>query len=268
MTEPIAAVSWANDNQLSVSTAAGGETIRHEQTPDYSGAKIIYTITERAAGTPPDTWVLPVSGGTPVKYHRRWRRIRRTRRRRALARRDALPDRSPAAQLQAPQHLRRLDTTAASRALVHEDVKQTFWSMTGDARGGSQASPDGKWISFVSDQDGWDHLYVAPASGGAPVQITKGQFEAWRSSWSPDARGSRSTRTRDRTRAIASFAWRRSAPIPRKRRLRRSRRAAAPTPIRSGHPTDGRSSTSTPIRRTRPTSTSSTRRRPARSRCG
>src|SRR4029077_15347050 len=32
-----------------------------------------------------------------------------------------------------------------------------------------------------------DHLYVAPAAAGAPVQITKGQFEAWRPSWAPDA---------------------------------------------------------------------------------
>ncbi len=70
---------------------------------------------------------------------------------------------------------------------MHEDVKEKFWSMTGDARGGSQPSPDGKWISFVSDRDGWDHLYVMPAAGGAPVQITKGQFEAWRPSWSPDS---------------------------------------------------------------------------------
>ena len=69
LTEPIAAVAWVNDNQLSLSAAAGGETIRHEQTPDYSGAKIIYTITERVAGTPADTWVLPVSGGAPVKCY-------------------------------------------------------------------------------------------------------------------------------------------------------------------------------------------------------
>jgi dipeptidyl aminopeptidase/acylaminoacyl peptidase len=65
-------------------------------------------------------------------------------------------------------------------------VKPTFWSMTGGARGGSQASPDGKWISFLSDRDGWDHLYVARPTGGTPIQITKGRFEAWRPAWSPD----------------------------------------------------------------------------------
>ena len=59
--------------------------------------------------------------------------------------------------------------------------------MTGDANGGAQPSPDGKWIAFLSDRDGWDHLYVMPAAGGDPVQITKGKFEAWRPQWSPDS---------------------------------------------------------------------------------
>lgn len=51
-----------------------------------------------------------------------------------------------------------------------------------------QPSPDGRWIAFISDQDGWDHLYVMPASGGKEVQITKGRFEAWRPSWSHNSR--------------------------------------------------------------------------------
>jgi len=77
-------------------------------------------------------------------------------------------------------------TTGASRVL-HEDVEEKFWSMTGDAGGNAQPSPDGKWIAFLSDRDGWDHLYVMPAAGGEPVQITKGRFESWRPTWSPDS---------------------------------------------------------------------------------
>ena len=79
------------------------------------------------------------------------------------------------------------DTGGSEPRLLHEDVKEKFWSMTGDARGGSQPSPDGKWVLFLSDRDGWDHIYVAPSTGGTPVQITKGSFEAWRPSWSPDS---------------------------------------------------------------------------------
>jgi dipeptidyl aminopeptidase/acylaminoacyl peptidase len=185
VTEPIATVSWINDTQLALSAGGGGgQTIRHEQTPDYSGAKIIYTVTERTAGAPAGTYVLPVSGGMPVKYSAGGGGFGGRGGNRWIDATHFLVDR------QTPDFKRRTisvgSVSGGEPRLVHEDVKETFWSMTGDARGGSQASPDGKWISFVSDKDGWDHLYVAPAAGGAPVQVTKGQYEAWRSSWSPD----------------------------------------------------------------------------------
>jgi dipeptidyl aminopeptidase/acylaminoacyl peptidase len=186
VTEAIDTVAWINDTQLALSGGGGrGETRRHEQTPEYSGSKIIYTITERMPGALPGTWVMPISGGTPKRYTagvaggvggrggNRW--IDSTR---------FLVDR------QAPDFKHRTisvgSTDGGEPKLLHEDVKDTFWSMTGDARGGSQPSPDGKWVSFLSDRDGWDHLYVVSPSGGNPIQISKGQYEAWRPSWSPD----------------------------------------------------------------------------------
>ena len=42
---------------------SGGGPIRHEQTPPYSGAKMIYPITEN---TPGQTYAVPLSGGTPI----------------------------------------------------------------------------------------------------------------------------------------------------------------------------------------------------------
>src|SRR4051812_11103787 len=172
MSEPIAAVSWVNDTELALAAGGGGETIRHEQTPDYSGAKIIYTITERAAGAPPDTWVLPVSGGPAVKFNGGAGAFGGRGSSRWIDASHFLIDRQPP--YFKPRSIFVGSPAASEPRLVHEDVKQAFWSMTGDARGGSQASPDGKWISFLSDKDGWDHLYVAPASSGAPVQVTKG----------------------------------------------------------------------------------------------
>jgi len=41
----------------------GGGPIRHEQTPPYSGTKIIYTITENTQG---QARAMPVAGGTAV----------------------------------------------------------------------------------------------------------------------------------------------------------------------------------------------------------
>ncbi len=74
--------------------------------------------------------------------------------------------------------------------VLHEEVADKFWSITGDA--GAQPSPDGKWIAFLSDRDGWDHVYVmrsASLSGERhePVQITKGKFEVRAPQWSPDS---------------------------------------------------------------------------------
>ena len=177
------AVNWTPDGErLTFTSGGGGKTIRHDQTPEYSGTKIIYTVNENVPGPPPDAYAVPVSGGSAEKLNTgataggrgglRW-----------LGERHLLVDRQT-------DFKRRsifvVDTAGGEPRQVTEDVKTTFWSIPGAAAAGSQPSPDGKWISFLSDRDGWDHLYVAPAAGGAPVQITRGKHEVWRPAWSPD----------------------------------------------------------------------------------
>jgi dipeptidyl aminopeptidase/acylaminoacyl peptidase len=192
----VGGLSWAPDGTHIVFTG-GGDTIRHEQTPAYSGTKIIYTINENVPG---QTFVVPAAGGTATtlgagggfdgrrpstgsgrperlvigRVEGRW-----------LDARHFLVDRT------SPDFKRRtttlVDIGGGDPKVLHEVVEEKFWSMTGDANGGAQPSPDGKWIAFLSDRDGWDHLYVMPASGGNAVQITKGKYEAWRPTWSPDS---------------------------------------------------------------------------------
>jgi dipeptidyl aminopeptidase/acylaminoacyl peptidase len=173
----IGGLSWSPDGQTIVFNDVNAP-IRHEQTPDYSGVKIIYTITENVPG---ETNAVAAAGGDPKSLGtlggfggRRW-----------LDAKHFLVDRT------SPDFRRRttslVDVGGGEPKVLHEDVKEKFWSITGDANAGAQPSPDGKWIAFLSDRDGWDHLYVMPAGGGAPVQITKGKFEAWRPQWSPDS---------------------------------------------------------------------------------
>jgi dipeptidyl aminopeptidase/acylaminoacyl peptidase len=171
----MASVSWSPDGRH-VSYAAGAASIRHEQTPDYSGAKIIYTITER---TPAQVFVVPSTGGRPVAIGTpgagaRW-----------LDAAHVVFDRTAADFKKRTNYVANIAT--ATPRVAREDVDDKFWSITGDAGAGLLPSPDGKWLAVVSDRDGWDHIYVMPASGGDAVQITKGKFEAWRPAWSPDS---------------------------------------------------------------------------------
>ncbi|HJZ77467.1 MAG TPA: prolyl oligopeptidase family serine peptidase [Vicinamibacterales bacterium] len=183
---PIGALSWSPDGQTIVFNDLN-PPIRHEQTPDYSGVKIIYTITENVPG---ETSAVPAAGGTPTSLGvlggfggRRW-----------LDARHFLVDRTSTDFKRRTTSL--VDVSGGTPNVLHEDVKEKFWSITGDANAGAQPSPDGKWIAFLSDRDGWDHLYVMPAdvtvarrlqpSGSDAIQITKGKFEAWRPAWSPD----------------------------------------------------------------------------------
>lgn len=169
-------LSWSPDGAYLAFSVA--RTIRHDETPAYSGGKIIYTITER---TPAQAYVARATGGAATAI--------------------GPPGGFGGMRWSDPLHLvfdrtsvdfkRRTiyqaDPRSGELKVLHEDVDEKFWSPTGDAGASGQVSPDGKFLAFVSDRDGWDHIYVKPMSGGPAVQITKGQFEAWRPQWSRDS---------------------------------------------------------------------------------
>jgi len=173
-------VIWSPDGAYVLYTVGGGQ-VRHEQTPAYSGSKIIYTITEYVPGESfavrAEEGAAPVALPTAGFDGRRWidahrfvfDRISTDFKKRTIF---------------------SVDVASGEATPLHEDVEPKFWSMTYVADGNGHPSPDGKWIAFLSDADGWDHLYVMPTAAGAaatPVQITKGHFDTWRPAWSPDS---------------------------------------------------------------------------------
>jgi dipeptidyl aminopeptidase/acylaminoacyl peptidase len=53
---------------------------------------------------------------------------------------------------------------------------------------GAVWSPDGKTLATVLQNSGWNHLYLIPAAGGEPRQITDGKFEDEEPVFSPDGK--------------------------------------------------------------------------------
>jgi dipeptidyl aminopeptidase/acylaminoacyl peptidase len=79
------------------------------------------------------------------------------------------------------------DARTGEARVLHRDEDTRFWSM--EFLGAEPVpSPDGRLVAFLSDRDGWDHLYVVAAGGGEPRQVTHGPFEVSRPAWSPDGR--------------------------------------------------------------------------------
>jgi dipeptidyl aminopeptidase/acylaminoacyl peptidase len=175
----IRGIVWSRDG-ASIAYTGGSKIIHHDESPAYSGAKIIYRVSEFVPG---QIYALKLSGGKPVAISK--------------------PGEYGGLAWVDPTHLvfdgqssdfkkyfiYLADTATGSTRAIHEVDVEKFWSIPDWGEAGAQPwpSPNGKWIAFLSDQDGWDHISVMPASGGDAVQITKGHFEAWRPAWSHDS---------------------------------------------------------------------------------
>jgi Tol biopolymer transport system component len=135
----IGGLVWSPDGTHVLYTG-GTKTIRHEQTPEYSGAKIIYIITERAGGS---QFVASASAGETVAVQgpdgfgsARW-----------TDKNHVVFDRTSKDFKKRSTYL--ADTSAGSASVIHEDTDDKFWSIPGNAGDAAQPSPDGKWIAFL-----------------------------------------------------------------------------------------------------------------------
>lgn len=169
---------WSPDGSQ-VAYIGGSKIVRHDESPSYSGEKLIYAVLEYVYG---QVYVVPSTGGKPVaidtpgEYN-------------GLAWVDSA---NVTYDRQSNEYKTRTiyvaDRSGSAPRAIHEDIEEKFWSLPDwEAEAKPKPSPDGKWIAFLTDLDGWDHVYVVPASGGQAIQITKGHFEAWRPIWSHDS---------------------------------------------------------------------------------
>ena len=140
----IGGLAWSPDGKAIV-FSDNNRTIRHEQTPAYSGSKIIYTISENVPGET-DVVNADGTGMKPLKASggcggRRW-----------LDATHFVYDRT------SPDFKRRTMSVASigggEPKVLHEDAEEQFWSITGDAGAGAQPSPNGKWIGVFPQRQG------------------------------------------------------------------------------------------------------------------
>jgi dipeptidyl aminopeptidase/acylaminoacyl peptidase len=172
-------LAWSPDGARIAFTTSSAT--RHENAPDYSGVKVLYTWIERAFG---DVGVVSSDGtgaATRVEPSAEFREsgVRWVDSSRIVF--ERVHDDTTKREIVVA------DASTGRGSAVVRERDEKWWSIPAPARPGPVPSPDGRWIAFVSDRDGWDHVYVVPSAGGAAVAITRGAFEAWRPSWSPDS---------------------------------------------------------------------------------
>ena len=175
----IRGIVWSPDG-ASIAYTGGSKIIYHDESPPYSGAKLIYRISEYVRG---QMYALRLAGNKPIA-------IGKPGEYGGLAWVDATHLVFDGESEDFKKYFIYIaDAATGSTRAIHEIDEDKFWSIPDWGEAGAQPwpSPNGKWIAFLSDQDGWDHIYVMPASGGDAVQITKGHFEAWRPAWSHDS---------------------------------------------------------------------------------
>jgi len=173
----IGGILWSPDG-AHLAYTGGSQTVPHNLELPYVGNKQIFLVTEH---TPGKLFVVSSSGGQPVvvgmpgEEEARW-----------------IDNAHVTFSFNPNTYLKKRVIYVASISggapkVVHEDVEPKFWSMWSDLGGAPQPSPDGRWIAFLSDTDGWDHLYVMPATGGTPIKITQDDGDVWRPVWSHDS---------------------------------------------------------------------------------
>ncbi len=186
--EAIGAPSWTPDGAgvtYSVGGGGGGP-IQHQVSPPEIGPKLIFVATENGRGSPGTSYLVAAAGGAPKTIH--------------AAGGGGFGGRGGGGnwldgthQLSAStsnggktRTTVSIDITTGESKTLHEETEDKFFSSVNTTQ--SAISPDRKWVLYTADTTGWDQIYVVPAAGGTPVQLTRTAGEHWRAAWSHDSR--------------------------------------------------------------------------------
>jgi dipeptidyl aminopeptidase/acylaminoacyl peptidase len=173
----VSAPAWSPDGTYLA--FALSKVTPHSEAPAYSGAKILYTRVDHGPSTPA---FVPASGGTVTRLppSPSWDTSPLWLDRGRLLVHRVLDDNKT-------RELMVADVPSGRTQVIYREVDPLFWSL-GFVAPDPVVSPDGRLVAFVSDRDGWDHLYIVPSAGGGARQVTTGHYEVRHPAWSPDSR--------------------------------------------------------------------------------
>jgi len=168
---------WSPDGARIAFIAA--RTKRVDEDAPYAGSKVVFTRVDREPGR---LGVVAAAGGTVRQFGEspggdespRWLDANRI-----VLQRMSVDLRT--------REVVVADAHSGTETVLHRDADSRFWSLT-YLNAEPVPSPDGKWVAFISDADGWDHLYVSSVADGRLTQLTRGHFEVSRFVWSNDSK--------------------------------------------------------------------------------
>ena len=53
---------------------------------------------------------------------------------------------------------------------------------------GAVTSPDGKWVAYTADSQGWEQVWIRPCAGGSATRLTGGKCSSASPAWEPDSK--------------------------------------------------------------------------------
>ena len=180
--------AWTSDGESLTYTAGGGAggPIQHYASPPEIGPKLIFVATEGGrggGGRGGTTYTVPAAGGPTTQlagaavggFGRGGARLDAT---------HTLVTRTSNNGL--TRTTESVDANGGPPVILHVDTAAKFFSSVNTTN--NAISPDRRWLLYTSDVTGWDQIYVVPATGGTPVQLTKTPGEHWRAVWSHDSK--------------------------------------------------------------------------------
>lgn len=155
-------------------------SMRRSHGPEFWGSKIQFTWTERTKH--PDVGIVTIAD-------------RKTTLVASTAGAESTPRWIDATRLSLQRvdetyHTREIvvgDATSGAGRVADRDTDPKWFGLTYDGAD-PIPSPDGRWVAFLSDRDGWDHAYIADTTTDREIQLTHGNFIVSHLAWSPDSR--------------------------------------------------------------------------------